>query len=124
MSIYRIRGNPTCVIKIGDHDFEIVDEGFKPNSMKVNFDLVDRIEIEKKEQSFFDILATMMLGVVSSLGIFKIDQESKYIKKSTTFFIFFKDNSTKEIEILNAFERAVESAVNKLNDIFIEQQYS
>jgi len=120
MSFYRIRGNPTCVIKIGDHDFEIVDEGFKPNSMKVNFDLVYRIEIQKKEQGFFDILATMMLGVFSSLGIFKIDQESKYIKKSTTFFIYFKDNSTKEVEILNAFERAVESAVNKLNDIFIE----
>lgn len=124
MRFYRIRGNPICEIKIGDNDFEIVDEGFKPNSMKVNFDLVDRIEIQGKEQGFFDILATMMLGVCSSLGIFKIDPESKYIKKSTTFFIYFKDNSTKTVEILNAFDRAVETAVNKLNDIFIEQQYS
>jgi len=124
MRFYRIRGNPICQIKINDHDFEIVDEGFKPNSMKVNFDQVDRIEIQENKQSFFDILATMFLGVCSSLGIFKVDQESKYLKKSTTFFIFFKDNSTKEVEILNAFDRAVETAVIKLNEIFIEKQYS
>ena len=124
MRFYRVRGNPICVIKIGDNDFEIVDEGFKPNSMKVNFDLVDRIEVQEKEQGFFDILAIMMLGVCSSLGIFKIDPESKYIKKSTTFYIYFKDNSIKEVEILDAFDRAVETAVNKLNDIFIELQYS
>lgn len=124
MRFYRIRGNPVCKIKINDNDFEIIDEGFKPNSMKVNFDLVDRIEIQKKEQGFFDILATMFIGVCSSLGIFKIDQESKYLKKSTTFFIFFKDNSIKEVEILNAFDRAIETAINKLNDIFIEKQHS
>ena len=124
MRFYRIRGNPICQIKINDHDFEIIDEGFKPNSMKINFDLVDRIEIQEKEQGFFDLMATMMLGVCSSLGIFKINPESKYIKKSTTFFIIFKDNTTIEVEILNAFDRAVETAVNKLNDIFIEQQYS
>ena len=124
MRFYRIRGNPICQIKISDHDFEIVDEGFKPNSMKVNFDLVERIEIQEKKEGFFDLMATMMLGVCSSLGIFKINPESKYIKKSTTLFIFLKDNTTKEVEILNAFDRAVETAVNKLNDIFIEQQYS
>lgn len=124
MRFYRIRGNPVCKIKINDHDFEIIDEGFKPNSMKVNFDQVDRVEIQEKEQKFYDLIATMFIGVCSSLGLFKINPESKYIKKSTTLYIHFKDNSSKEIEILNAFDRAVETAVKSLNDIFEEQQFS
>jgi len=124
MRFYRIRGNPVCKIKINDHDFEIIDEGFKPNSMKVNFDQVDRIEIQEKEQKFYDLIATMFIGVCSSLGLFKINPESKYIKKSTTLYIHFKDNSSKEIEILNAFDRAVETAVKSLNDIFEELQFS
>ena len=109
MRFYRIRGNPICQIKISDHDFEIVDEGFKPNSMKVNFDLVERIEIQEKKEGFFDLMATMMLGVCSSLGIFKINPESKYIKKSNIHVDFDKHDLTTE-EDVEAYIKALKEA--------------
>ena len=92
--------------------------------MKISFNKVDRIEIQEKKQSFFMIIATMMVGVFSNLGIFKINEQSKYLKNSTIFIIFFKDNRSTEIEILNAFEPAVRSAVKKLNEIFEANQNS
>ena len=63
------------------------------------------------------IIATMMVGVFSNLGIFNINEQSKYLKNSTIFTIFFKDNRSSEIEILNAFEPAVRTAVKKLNEM-------
>ena len=124
MGFYRVRGNPICEIKINDSAFEIIDNDFEPNSMKISFDKVDRIEMQEKKQSFFMIIATMMVGVFSNLGIFKINEQSKYLKNSTIFIIFFKDSRSTEIEILNAFEPAVRSAIKKLNQIFQANQNS
>ena len=80
MSFYRIRGNPICEIVINDKNFEIIDNDFEPNSMKINLDKVDRIEFLEKKQNFLEIIATMMVGVFSNLGIFKVNKQSKYLK--------------------------------------------
>ena len=123
MSFYRIRGNPKCEIRINDDEFEIIDDEFAPNSMTINFNKVNRIEIEEKKQTFYMIIATMMLDVFSNIGLYNPKEKSSLLKNSTAFTIFFNDNRSTKVEILNAFEPGVRTAVKKLNEIF-EAKYN